>query len=71
MRLPGGWVARYRASREPRFRPVPEPADSYSPWDQGWQLGVAWWASLMIVLLGMAHLALALEVLKWWIAIVT
>lgn len=52
-----------------RFQPVADPAESYSPWDQGWRLVTAWWASLMIVLLGLAHLALAMEVLEWWMMI--
>lgn len=48
------------------LQPVEDPSDSYSPWDQGWRLLMAWCASLLIVLLGMAHLAIALEVLEWW-----
>lgn len=55
-----------RRDKAARFRPVNDPAESYSPWDQGWRLVVAWGASLLIVLLGLAHLAIALEVLKWW-----
>lgn len=62
------FLARLRKS-EPRFQPVADPADTYSPWDQGWRLLVAWWASLMIVLLGLFHLALAMEVLEWWMMI--
>lgn len=58
-------MQRFRRNREPRFQPVADPTESYSPWDQGWRLLVAWCSSLMIVLLGMWHLALALEVLRW------
>lgn len=52
-----------------RFQPVADPAESYSPWDQGWRLLVAWWSSLMIVLLGLGNLALLMEVLEWWMTI--
>lgn len=55
-----------RRGEAARFRPVDDPSESYSPWDQGWRLGVAWGASAMIVLLGLANLVIALEVLRWW-----
>lgn len=54
-------------NKAPRFLPVADPAESYSPWDQGWRLSVAWSASLLIVLLGIVHLALLVEVLEWWL----
>jgi len=60
-----------RRDKATRFQPVADPAESYSPWDQGWRLLVAWWAGLMIVLLGLAHLALAAEVLEWMMANMT
>lgn len=44
----------------PRFRPVDDPADSYSPWDRGWRLGVAWAASLLLVLLAITLVGVVL-----------
>jgi hypothetical protein len=52
-----------------RFQPVADPADTYSPWDKGWRLLIAWCASLMIVLLGLMHLALGMKVLEWWMTL--
>lgn len=54
--------------RATRFRPVNDPAESYSPWDRGWRLVVAWGASVMIVLIGLSYLAVAMEVLECLIA---
>jgi len=50
-----------------RFRPVENPADSYSPWDQGWRLRIAWCASLLAVLLGIGHCYVALKVIQWYL----
>lgn len=52
-----------------KLEPVLDPQDGFSDWDKGWRLTVAWIASGMIVLLGVGHLYLALEVLIWWIGI--
>jgi hypothetical protein len=48
-----------------RFEPVPDPTEDYSIWDQGWRLLVAGISSIMIVLIGILHLALLMEVLAW------
>lgn len=55
-----------RREKAARFQPVEDPAESYSPWDQGWRLAIAWGASLLIVLLGLANLAIAWKVWTWW-----
>lgn len=52
-----------------RFRPVENPEDTYSEWDQGWQLLVAWGASSLIVLLGVGHFYVAVRVVEHWAGI--
>lgn len=59
----------FRRDSAARFQPVADPTEGYSPWDRGWRLLIAWCASLMIVLIGLANLAIALEVLEWWMTL--